>query len=211
MIGLVLKDLLVLRKTAKLYIAMLSFYLVLALAGVFSHAMLTGFVALFTMMLPISSFAYDELARWDKYAAALPVRRRGIVGSKYLLALLLGAIAGALILISSGLFWLLKDTAPGEVLLTGLACVAAGLLMNSILLPLLFKFGAEKGRLLTMAVLAVIFLLGFGGGKLLGYHEFPEMPPCLKTLFPLILAGVLILALFVSYQVSLGIYRKKEL
>jgi len=210
-IGLVLKDLLVLRKTAKLYIAMLSFYLVLALAGVFSHAMLTGFVALFTMMLPISSFAYDELARWDKYAAALPVRRRGIVGSKYLLALLLGAIAGALILISSGLFWLLKDTAPGEVLLTGLACVAAGLLMNSILLPLLFKFGAEKGRLLTMAVLAVIFLLGFGGGKLLGYHEFPEMPPCLKTLFPLILAGVLILALFVSYQVSLGIYRKKEL
>lgn len=211
MIGLVLKDLLVLRKTAKLYIAMLSFYLVLALAGVFSHAMLTGFVALFTMMLPISSFAYDELARWDKYAAALPVSRRGIVGSKYLLALLLGAIAGALILISSGLFWLLKDTAPGEVLLTGLACVAAGLLMNSILLPLLFKFGAEKGRLLTMAVLAVIFLLGFGGGKLLGYHEFPEMPPCLKTLFPLILAGVLILALFVSYQVSLGIYRKKEL
>jgi hypothetical protein len=116
---------------------------------------------LFTLMLPISSFSYDELARWDKYAAALPVSRRGVVGSKYLLALILGCIAELLIVATALVLALLKNAAPGEVLLTGLACVGVGLLMNSILLPsCCFNSGAGKGPAADHAVLALLFQLG---------------------------------------------------
>lgn len=210
MIGLVVKDLLVLRKPAKLYLVMLAFYVALSVAGAFDNAMVVGFVCLFTLMLPISSFSYDELARWDKYAAALPVSRRGVVGSKYLLALILGCIAELLIVATALVLALLKNAAPGEVLLTGLACVGVGLLMNSILLPLLFQFGAEKGRLLTMAVLAVLFLLGFGGAKLLGADGLPTVPSYVEAVFPPVMAGAVSLVLYVSYRVSLIIYNKKE-
>ncbi len=211
MIGLVLKDILVLRKAIRIYIAMLVFYLILTLSGAFDEMMMTGFISLFTMMLPISSFSYDELARWDKFAAALPVSRRGIVGSKYLLAFLLGVIAEALIAVTAVILSLIKHAAPGEILLTGLVCVAIGLLMNSILLPLLFKFGAEKGRLLTMAVIAVIFLIGFGGARLLGGNAVLRALARYEAFLPPVIIAVLAAALFVSFRISLGIYGKKEL
>lgn len=211
MSGLLLKDILVLRKAVKIYLAMLVFYLVLTISGAFDISMVTGFVALFIMMLPLSSFAYDELARWDKYAAALPAGRRGVVAAKYLLVFLLGAVAEVLIAVMAVILLLLKKTAPGETMLTGLACVGVGLLINSILLPLLFKFGAEKGRLFTMAVMAVAFLIGFGGAKLLGFSgQMPELP-CPDLVFIAALLVVVALAVFVSYRISLGIYGNKDL
>lgn len=211
MTGLVLKDILVLRKAAKIYIAMLAFYLVLTITGAFDKTMMTGFVTLFTMMMPISSFSYDELARWDKFAAALPVSRRGIVGSKYLLVLLLGGAAEVLIAAAAVVLFLVNRTAPGEVLLAGLACVAVGMILNSILLPLLFKFGAEKGRLLTMAVMAAIFLLGLGGAKLLGEEALLSILSRYEGFVALAVIAIVLLAFFVSYRISLGIYGKKEL
>jgi hypothetical protein len=210
MLGLLLKDIFVLRKSLKIYFFALAFYLVLSITGAFDITMVTGFITLFTMMLPISSFALDEAARWDKFAAALPVGRRGIVGEKYLLVLCLGAFAEALIAILGLALWLLKGGSLGEILLTGLGCMAIALLMNSMLLPLLFKFGAEKGRLITMAVCAVIFLLSFGAAKLTdGPLGLPL--PLLNTFLPAIVAAVVALALFISWQISLGIYEGKEL
>jgi len=211
MTGLLLKDIYILRRAAKTYLYFIAFYLILTLAGVFDSTMVTGFIALFTMMLSISSFSYDELARWDRYAAALPVGRRGIVGAKYLLVLCLGVLAQLLITGSGLILWLVKDADLSEIMVTGLVCVAVGLVINSILLPLLFKFGAEKGRLIMVALFAVTFLLGFGGAKLLGGESGVALPFWLETYMAPILAAVVALALFFSLQISRSIYEKKEL
>jgi hypothetical protein len=44
-------------------------------------------------MLSVTSFAYDEQAKWDAYALTMPVPS-GRCGRKYLLALILGTRAG---------------------------------------------------------------------------------------------------------------------
>lgn len=209
MIGLLIKDLLVLRKTMRLYLAMLVFYLVLTVSGAFDYSMLTGFVSLFTMMLPISSFAYDELARWEKYAAALPVGRRGIVGSKYLFAIAMGGIAEALMAVMAVILMVIQQVQPAEILITGLACVGIGLLMNSILLPLLFKLGAEKGRTLTMGVFGLLFLIGFFAAKLAKGSAFhPSIP---NAVIAALFAVLVVLALLTSYYISIKIFEHKDL
>ena len=209
MIGLVLKDILVLRKTIRVYLAMLGFYLVLTVSGAFDSSMLTGFVSLFTMMMPISSFAYDELARWEKFAAALPVGRQGIVGAKYLFAILLGGVAEVLAAAMGVILVVLRQAELGEILVTGLICVGIGLIMNSILLPLLFKLGAEKGRMYTMAIFAGLFLVGFLVAKLQkGSCVLPDVSYAVLAAAFAVLVG---LALLISYRVSIKIFEKKDL
>ena len=51
-----------------------------------------------------------------------------------------------------------------ELLLSALACAGIALIMNAVALPLLLKFGAEKARMVSMA----LFLLVFAGFALLG-------------------------------------------
>lgn len=209
MIGLLIKDLLVLRKTMRLYLAMLVFYLVLTVSGAFDYSMLTGFVSLFTMMLPISSFAYDELARWEKYAAALPVGRRGIVGSKYLFAIAMGGIAEALVAVMAVILMIIQQVQPVEILVTGLVCVGIGLLMNSILLPLLFKLGAEKGRTLTMGIFALLFLIGFFAAKLAKGNPFHAAVP--SAVIAVGFTALVVLSLVASYYTSIKIFENKDL
>ena len=72
MSGLVLKDMLVLRKSLKTYVLFLAFYVIMAVVGMFSISFITAFVQIIVMLLPMSSFAYDEQAKWDRYAVILP-------------------------------------------------------------------------------------------------------------------------------------------
>ncbi|MPM01421.1 hypothetical protein SDC9_47661 [bioreactor metagenome] len=213
MIGFVIKDLLVLRKTVKLYLLILAFYLALTVAGLFDSNMVPGFAVMFTMMLPISSFAYDELARWEKYGASLPAGRRGMVGGKYLLVVLLGAAAVAMIGVAALLMTLFSDRAQaGLMLQTGVVLTCAGTLINCVLLPLLFRFGAEKGRLFMMGIFVVLFLGGVSVVKLLsaGRLSLPEQLP-FPWLMGLAALAALGLLTYLSYRISLGIYAKKEL
>lgn len=214
MFGLVCKDFLVGRKNILYYFGFLVIYGVLSAAGVFPYSILAGMVALVGLMLPMSSFAYDDQARWEKFAAATPAGRRGVVQGKYLFALLCTAAAavlvGAILTVMS-----LLGTVEAEVWWEPLAvvgiCACFTLLLDSIFLPFLLKFGAEKTRILSMLVFGAVF----GGMALLAFlaergFKFPAPSPLFVTLAPAIAVAVTAAALGVSYGISQGIYGKKE-
>lgn len=62
-----------------------------------------------------------------------------------------------------------------------------------------------------MAVLAAVFLVGFGGTKLLGGQGNLSAPFWLDTLLLPIFVVAAVATFFVSYRISLGIFQKKEL
>ena len=72
MTGLMRKDLLVLRKQLRTYLIFLVIYGALSVAGLFPLAAVAAMIQILMVMLPISAFSFDEIARWDRYAAALP-------------------------------------------------------------------------------------------------------------------------------------------
>jgi ABC-2 type transport system permease protein len=213
MSGLVLKDLCVLKKAVRSYVVILLVYAVLTATGMLDTSFLSGFLALLITMMPISSFSYDDLARWDRYAAALPVGRRGIVQSKYVFTLLISA--GALVLglgvsgIAAALRW--GDSSLPELIIVNIACIAAGLFLNAVILPFLFRYGAEKSRMILLAVFVVVF----GGGMLLLKFVGSTTLAAVEQVFSaggMAAAAVAgLLCLLVSYFISCHIYQKKEL
>ncbi|MCI8840806.1 MAG: ABC-2 transporter permease, partial [Oscillospiraceae bacterium] len=87
MTGLILKDLLILRKTLRSYLLILAIYVAVAFAGYWSASFVGGFMMVMVAMLPMNVFAYDKQAKWDVYGLSLPVGRTKTVAARYLAVL----------------------------------------------------------------------------------------------------------------------------
>jgi MFS family permease len=213
--GLVLKDLYAVISSWKTLLLMALLYGALSLfAGAGYSAYL---LALFLMILPMSTFSADELARWDSFAAALPGGRRAVVRSKYLLLLLIAAAALVLSLILNLLSLLTgrEDGSFGERMLTALAFTWIGLLVNAAAYPFLFRYGAQKGRIYLIIAIGFVCGLGTVGMVLLSLDDSTLWTLLGSLHLPLAAvaaAAVLLLAaaLGLSYRVSQGVYEKKE-
>ena len=215
--GLLQKDLYVMLGQGRTYLVLVAFYLVLTLVGAFDASFFSGFIVLVMTMLPMSTFTYDDMARWPKFAAATPAGRRGVVQGKYLFALCTLAASVVALLVMDLVYCAGRGgfSQLPDILVAGAACAVVGLFMDLILIPILFKFGSEKGRFVMMAVWVVIFLLFFGALTLLaerpgGLSSLP-VPRWLLASAPIIALGVLAVAAVLSYSASLRIFSKKEL
>ena len=142
--GLIIKDILSLRKNIKMMGAMLLFFAVFAFIGN-DVTFVSGMATLLMTMLTVTTLAYDEASKWDRYALSLPITRKQLVLSKYLLTLLLalgGAVISLIILLTASL------TGNGISVIEALATVYGlfwvSLVFTGILLPLTYKFGVEK-------------------------------------------------------------------
>ena len=99
MSGLLWKDLLVLKKGAKVYLALMVFYTVLG-AVQENNSMMGAMAVIIVMIVPLNCFSWDNLTNWDTYAMALPVSRRAIVGGRYLCMLLISAVSLTYVLLT---------------------------------------------------------------------------------------------------------------
>lgn len=138
--ALLLKDCCVLWKQLRFF---LLFILVFsALPGGFNGV----FAVTYAALLPYSCVAYDERSKWDQLAAMMPYSPRDLVLSRYVLGWIAAAGACALSLVLQGVFSTLLDTGfyPITLVLAFFACLAT----LAITMPLIFRFGVERGRLI---------------------------------------------------------------
>ena len=160
MLGLLEKDLRLLKgqKNFFLIILLITVFLSLNSEDNFAVTYLT-FIAGF---MTISSFGYDDNGNCMPFLLTLPVSRRLYVKSKYVLGFLLtfiGWLAG--MVISTVTAFLHKAPPTAEAVLFQLAWVFLWMIMLSFVLPMLFKFGAEKGRMATLAMMLVFMAIVF--------------------------------------------------
>ncbi len=204
--GLLIKDFINLRKYGKSVLVILVFYIIFSF--VMDNIMfLSGMIVLLFSMMAVTSFSYDKLAGWDKYAMSLPLPRRTIVSSKYVLALIL-AICGMVLSVVAGLILgLFRDTGDiTQQLVTSYALFSVGILFLSIMLPLVYKFGVEKSRLMMMLIFAIpvvaVFVLGQTGISVPDETEVTRL---------IAFSSVVIIPLYAfSWILSYYIYEKKE-
>ena len=211
MMGLVKKDFYLAAGLARSYLIVAAIFLVLSLAGIYEFSFLSSFMSLLCIMLPVNVFSYDEQAKWDKYAAALPGGRRAVVQARYVFTLIVSA--GAVVLGGAvGAAACLLDPTAGETLWEMVLSTAAGggvgIPLNAVMLPLMFKFGVQKGRLYLALVLAILFGAFLGGVAALA-SAVQEPSVLILPLAAIPAAGLL--ALVPSYFLSLRIFRKKDL
>lgn len=213
--GLILKDLLCLRKGLISILVVLGIYIALAFAGAWDISFMAGFLSVVITLLPTNCFFYDAAAKWDVYARTLPVRRGAVVAARYCTALLLWAAGLAALLVAGLLAGELERMGDWETYArTAAVCLALPLLMNAVMLPLIYRFGAERARIVFYGVLGALVLLAWVLFTILGGEEFLERldrsaPSPALTALVLLAAALVLLAL--SFLLSVRFYQKKEL
>ena len=210
MTGLILKDFLVLRKTLKTYLLFLIFYLIMALLGLFSISFITAFVQVIVMILPMSSFAYDDLAKWDRYAMALPLGRRAVVRAKYAFVMLMILASAAFALLSCVALSITAAQPVEENLAAGVGALSVGLLAVDLTLPLNYKLGPERARPILFAIIflpVLLIVLAARAGWLDRLEQLPR-----SVVLPLVglIPLLILLGLPVSYLISCRIVEQKE-
>lgn len=205
--GLIIKDFFALTKQARLFLAVTVFYLIYSIIT----KNISMFAAMFTMFmgfLPINTMAFDEQSKWNKYALSMPLTRTDIVLSKYLLS---GISALLSILINFAVLTILirfTNSATG-LKETSLYILAGGgilLFYVALLLPVLLKFGVEKGRMLMMAVFLAPLLIV----ALLPKFGISKPSASLLEALPYLAPPALLVLLLISVAISIRIYQKKE-
>jgi len=201
--GLLIKDLLNLRKQSIIILALFVFYMIMAMGS--GNVMMFGFVVtLMTVMLTITSMAFDERSNWDKYALTMPISRKDIVLSKYLLG---GILAGLAFVINIIFMTVARSGIGAETALTALGMMGISIFFLSVMMPLFYKFGVERGRLIMMAT----FSLPTGAVVVAVKVGLKPPDPQVLELLPYIAAGIALLVAGISILISLRIISKKEL
>lgn len=206
MTGLILKDLYALRKQGKSILVMAIFYLIFGIATA-NTSMFGAIVVLMATMLPITTMSYDEYFKWDRYALSMPVSRTALVLSKYVLSLILSLSAGLITLGAGILIMKFSGELDLKLLLySTLGYVVVSSLFTSLVFPIIFKFGVEKGRLLMILAFAIPALGIMLLARVVDLPDIEEILYLSAYLVPL----MAIVGMVLSLSLSMAIYRRKE-
>ncbi len=202
--GLLLKDWYLTIKYARFLLLFAAIY---GVVGVFQtqFAAFSILPVMLIALLPQTLFAYDEREKWTEYAQALPVSRAQYVTEKYLF----GACCYAAYLALLAILYLAAGTEDYGTLFA--MQFSIGLLAPSVLLPFLFRFGAEKGRMGYLIVMAAFF----GAGMVLMQGAALEqggVTVLVRGVFPVwVLCPVMVVLYVLSCLLSIRLYQKREL
>lgn len=151
--ALLLKDFLTLSATVRIII------LIMIVMACIPTVNMTVFFMVYCVMLPVNALAYDERTKWDVLSAMMPYRPWQLVISKYVLGYAVLGVLTALAMITKAVY--LRVTGmpitANTFLLIALYAASTTIVL-SIVMPLVFRFGVEKGRL----ALAVGYGIGIG-------------------------------------------------
>ena len=173
-------------------------------------------------MISLSTFSYDEMSKSNKYILTLPVTRKEIVLEKYVLAIgatILGGILGFIVtlLVGNVMNYLRPDNLIDINIETLLATSVGGMFgisfIQSIQIPSIFKWGAEKGRIQMFIVLFVLVIIGAIAGFLLKQSglsvDIEKLESILNNFGLVALVLLSFLMCFISYKISYKIYKNK--
>ncbi|MHA6533677.1 ABC-2 transporter permease [Paenibacillus sp. BAC0078] len=214
--SLILKDLYNIGHNAKSMVFTLLVFAVIFIPFSGPEAYIIASGVLCSMMV-MTTFSFDDNSKWMKYAMVTPVTKKELVASKFIVLLIfsvIGAVSGLVIGCIGGIIVRKVDYSNMSNILTLLFVTLIGLVIAEILgsmsIPLLFKFGTEKARTLSLVSFIVPALICFGIYEVLIFFgvSFTDQ------LMVILLCCSPVIALvwnLVMYKISYVIFSKKEL
>lgn len=179
--------------------------------GIYSKVFLMA--PMLCVMLPLilnsSSFAYDAAAKFENLAFSMPIARKDYVFSKLFFPAIFGIFGGLFVcatLYIQGIF-----NSP-TIITISLIVFAMAILIPSIQLPFLIKFGVEKGRIIMVITYALVFA---GSSVLKEYipgisRFFSEISRGSLLKLTLIVLGISVLLICLTVFISIKIVKEKE-
>lgn len=210
MLGLIKKDLLMAKGNIKTIIIILVVFTLVAINGSGNFSFIPAFISIMIMM---STFSYDEYNKVDAYISSFPNGRKNAVKSKYLTTVLVVFISIIVtLLVSIAVGYAKNNINMEEIVSTTFGCGFSIIVIQSVLYPLIYKFGIEKSRI---AIFVGVFVITSVATIFLKKGLKIDIPQNIVTFFDnyfiIIVPILFITVLFVSYEISKMLYLKKEL
>lgn len=196
--------------------------LFLVIAVIFGFSMEGTFVVGYTtfcfLMLSLGTISYDEFDNGLSFLMTLPISRRTYVAEKYLLCGICGAIAWIFSVVVCVCVNQYKQgvSMTGDLLVEAVMILPVVILLMSFMIPAQIKFGAEKSRIVLIAVMGSIGVIGIGIKKVVETADLP-MEMLLKKLqgitdVQMVLGCMVfsIAAMLLSFAISIRIINHKE-
>ena len=194
--GLLVKDLCMIKSYFRTYFLLIIGFIVFSSFSS-ENAFMFYYPVILAGTLPFSLMSYDERSRWSQYCDTLPVSRKTVVSSRYIMTLVL-FLAVFLLTAAAQLFS--PYFSPASYAANFSILVVMGLLTPTVLLPLALHFGVEKGRLFYYFIIGAFCALSIGAAS----------APIDLKIPPLLLPAVSLVLFGISWMISIKIYEKKE-
>ncbi len=172
--------------------------------------------AILCSMMIVTTFSFDDNSNWNRYAMIMPVSKSNLVAGKFITLLIfsaIGTICGLIIGTVGGLITgkiVFQPEGIFELLFLALAALVAAMIFGGMSIPLVFQFGAEKGRMLILVSFLVPSAICFGVYQLLVLLGI-EMTDQLVFVFVCCSPVIALAWDYVMYKISCGIFSKMEL
>lgn len=211
MTGLLKKDFRLLAKYGKVVLLMMGVFL---LASIYSKDITfsAGVIVIMGLMMTVNTISYDDMAHFTEYSVTLPISRARQVVEKYILSICILAIGVGVVAVLNLIFRILwpEHTDMMENVSAMLLCMSLGLVMLSLMIPLVYKFGAEKARIIIILIgmsPALLLPLAMGGSETAAAVSISD-----EALFFLFSCSPLVglACMAVSCFISVRIFQKKE-
>ena len=214
--GLIIKDLCVLKNQMKTLLLVLAFFVIFSIINE-DATFILFLVPFYMIMILITTFNYDEFNKWDSYCNSLPLSRKEIVKSKYILFNATSLIVLILGILASFIIPKFIENTTFESIYASIIGVAFGIcLVISLLIPFYYKFGSQKGRIMLFLTIAILALL-IGMITSLDIFNNIELMNIINSLnnlslgmFTILLIIITVIIMAISYYISIKIYSNKE-
>lgn len=168
-------------------------------------------------MMVMTTFSFDNTSKWERYAMVMPIKKKDLVAAKFLVLIIFcvfGVVSGLVLGVAGGLLFKCFQLHSKEDWLTLLTVAALGLAIGiffgSLVIPMLFKFGAEKARMLSIAAFAAPTAVGFGLYRLLAVFGISISDTFITNLLYLSPLFVILWA-YLMYRISCHIFQNQDL
>ena len=163
-------------------------------------------------------FSNDEKRPWNNFAISLPQTGKGLVAAKYYSVLIVHLMILFICFVTDTIVVALYGSPAVSGMMTAVLFFVIRILVNAIAIPFMLRFGAALGLNVEVACLGIILML-LGVYALFGDISIFLSGNILDALtmfltsqnviwFLALLPFVAALAYYISYRVSLKVYRK---
>lgn len=216
--GLILKDLYQIR--ASMLGMVIAVFVMLAVwcgdtTG--ESAFLLNYAVFLLGIIPAFLISYEIAYGWIDYSFGLPLDKKVLVGEKYVLGLLAVAAVEALTAAAYGISYFLHGVQHGPTLgFMMVEIVVVILFVNSIFMPLAYRFGSEKSRIVYFLLFAIYgLILGATGrmlpgssGGMVSLAQLQNSAAVTPAKVMLVLLPIALALYAVSWRVSVAWYGK---
>lgn len=215
MFNLIIKDILIQKKTV-----LFTFVYMLFLIVFFKEAGFVSAMVITSYMLVITGFSLEEKNKSDIMLNSLPIKRRNIVLAKYLSIFIYFGVGVAAYFLTTIVIRVLGSpiTIRPITFEEIIGALFAITLLNGIYLPVIFKVGYTKSRVVSFVMFFLIFFVGSAFTKLTSKIQSNIFIKTIVNFFTsksdmqilVYLLGAIIIMVLGSFLLSVKLYESRE-